>query len=120
MEVTVNLAIIGLDFMSGEYFVLHVDNFLPSIEVEECVDLNIQDFAVALSKNCVDLSTNWLNFKIVNSYFNNDGKLCIDYGTTVPLDSKVIEPFSWINTKLIELDDNNLVMTIENTVTGIN
>jgi len=119
MKVIVNLAVVSLDFMTGDYFVLHNNNHLPSIEIDEdYVDLNIEQYIVpSLSKYCVELSTNWMNFFIVNSYFDKEGNLCVDYGTVVPLDSKIHEPYSFINTKLIELDsDDHLVTTIENTI----
>jgi len=112
MNIQIGLAIIQIDLSNNSppsILSQEQDNFvLPTIKFDKEKHVDLITAIHELSKKCVDLSTFWLNFELVDIILDEDD-LTIVYGCMVPFSTKTYNNY-WMATQIENSQEFNLAI----------
>lgn len=120
MEIVVKLLIVSINWMNGNFYVVLENGGIPQEEYKpsELYQPNIA--ALDIAEEIVPLSKQWMKCNLVNTYVMDD-KLNIVYKMVIPHDPsiKLNKGSEWKDIKRLDLNDENLLEAIEESVRGI-
>lgn len=126
MEVIIKLVMVSINWQDGNFYVAVKDKQIPSKSLTELKNsfnvspLQPVEIGLNIAEEIVSLSKQWMNCKIVNSYLVEDN-LHIIYKTVIPYDPTISlqNGYEWINIKLLDTDETELINSVEESVRGI-